>query len=166
MAIGSRAISTPSERIEALGDKQLMMNNSTERGKQESADPVDVMHKGRGYQVTFTPLTSADHHGLYGAGHKAMMDDFAKYKNQNLTEDELDDKRAKRALSYFRDRVVVFNRAMKQIQKIPLKGPMTKQDTSRLRQSILQAGGGRMKTFQGFQVENRRGFNKMAGNVT
>ena len=164
--IGSRAISTPSERIESLGDKQLFMDNSTERGKQESADPVDVMHRGRGYQVTFSPLTASDHHGLYGAGHKAMMDDFASYKNQNLTENELDDKRAKRALSYFRDRVVVFNRAMKQMQKIPLKGPMTARDTSRLRQTILQAGGGRMKTFEGFQVESGRGFNKMAGNVT
>ena len=166
IAIGSAAISTPSERLEALGDKQLMMNNSTERGKMESADPVDVMHKGRGYQVTFSPLTAADHHGLYGAGHKAMMDDFAKYKNQNLKEDELDNKRAKRALSYFRDRLTVFNRAMKQMQKIPLTKTMTGQDTSRLRQSILQAGGGRMKTYKGFQVENRRGFNKMAGNVT
>ena len=166
IAIGSAAISTPSERLEALGDKQLMMNNSTQRGTMESADPVDVMHKGRGYQVTFSPLTAADHHGLYGAGHKAMMDDFAKYKNQNLKEDELDNKRAKRALSYFRDRLTVFNRAMKQMQKIPLTKTMTGQDTSRLRQSILQAGGGRMKTYKGFQVENRRGFNKMAGNVT
>ena len=68
IAIGSAAISTPSERLEALGDKQLMMNNSTERGKMESADPVDVMHKGRGYQVTFSPLTAADHHGCTQLG--------------------------------------------------------------------------------------------------
>ena len=161
IAIGSAAISTPSERMEAIG-----MPAGTERARQDAADPVDVIHEGRGYQVTFSPLTQADHHGLYGAGHKAMMDDFARYKNQNLSENEIDDKRAKRALGYFRDRVSVFNRAMKQIQNVPIKGTMTAQDTSRLRRDILQAGGGRMKTFQGFQVENTKGFNKMAGNVT
>ena len=159
--IGSRAISTPSERMSAIG-----LPEGPERAKQSAADPVDVIHEGKGYQVTFSPLTQADHHGVYGAGHKAMMDDFAKYKNENLTQDELDNKRAKRALSYFRDRLTVFNRAMKQIQNVPLKAAMTAQDTSALRQDILQAGGGRMSTFKGFQVENRRGFNRMAGNVT
>jgi len=159
--IGSAAISTPSERMTAIG-----MPAGEERTRQDAADPVDVIHEGKGYQVTFSPLTQADHHGIYGAGHKAMMDDFAKYKNQNLTSDELDNKRANRALGYFRDRLTVFNRAMKQMQNIPVKKTLTAQDTSRLRRDILKAGGGRMKSYQGFQVENKRGFNKMAGNIT
>ena len=161
--IGDRSISTPSERIQAISkDKPQVRNPNNISG----ADPVDVMHKGKAYQVTFSPIERGQHHGIYGKGHTAMINDFRKYEKEDLSEKQLDKKKAKRALNYFRDRVVVFNRAMKQMQHEPLKGKMTAQDTSALRADILRAGGGQMKSFQGFRIQNRRGFNKMAGNVT
>tara|TARA_R100001443_G_scaffold2818_3_gene9306 strand:+ start:548 stop:2008 length:1461 start_codon:yes stop_codon:yes gene_type:complete len=152
-----KGVSAASERMAPIG-----LGVREQRQEFAGADPVDVVFNKKGYQTSFTALTASDHHGLYGRGHDAMVQDFKSYTNRPRAEKH--QAMGNRALSYYKDRLLVWNRAMKQAQGKALKKP-TASTANRIRNQIAQMGGG-MSNYRGFQIANTRGFRQMAGNVT
>ena len=168
IASSEKGITAPQERLGPFGKE------SRAARPDGGADPVDIVFKGNRYQTTVTPLDRAQHHGLYGRGHANMLQDFSKYDNTIQDKTKRQEAKAQRALMYFRDRLGVFNRAIKQMQVFPMKGtklraPMAEAIRSNLRDagsSMRTVDGQRRRVYHGFQVLNRQGFNRMAGNVT